>query len=227
MDIGFDLGFMNAKVWIFLCVLFVLLPDEKKALADTRARRSEATYLGQLVYSPLDLLVPSKYGLSFGWHQSGDTTWELEYLRGSFSVPIFVDDLGKVTDQRVSFIRRSYFGSNSFNLSYGISYYDISARLGSEYLKNVSQGAAPSDRVGVRSLGLNIGIGNKWAVAKNFTIGVDWISLSQPLIVLEQKDSYLDSSVDENHRGKVDDFVRLASYFPRFSIFKVQLGLIF
>lgn len=195
--------------------------------SDSRVRRSETMFMGQLIYSPFDLLVPSKYGFSLGWHSSAATTWELEYLRGSFSIPIIIDDLGQMTDQRISLIRRSYFKSNSFNLSYGLSYYDLSARLGSDYLNNVSQGRAPSDQVGVRSLGFNIGFGNKWVIARDFTVGIDWISWSQPVMVLEQDASYLDSSADDERKGKVDDFIRLASYFPRFSFVKIQIGLIF
>lgn len=197
-------------------------------VTDTKLRRSETSYLAQLIYSPFDLLIPSKYGLSVGWHESVNAVWELEYLRGSLSVPILIDDLGNMTDQRVSIVRRSYFKTNSFNISYGVTYFDFSAELGSGYLSGISGGAASQvGQVGVRSLGFNVGLGNKWTIAKDFTVGIEWFAWTQPLFLLEQKASYLDHTTDNESHGKVDDAIRFASYFPRFSFLKVQLGMLF
>ena len=58
-----------------------------KTLAETRARREKADYFGLANYSPVDLLIPSKFGFTLGYIKNTDTTWEFEYLRGSLSVP--------------------------------------------------------------------------------------------------------------------------------------------
>lgn len=58
-------------------------------------------------------------------------------------------------------IRRTYFG-NSFNLSYGLTYFRFRLRLGSEVLSRASGGQLPPgvDILRVESLGPNFGIGN-------------------------------------------------------------------
>src|SRR5690606_30674611 len=142
-------------------------------------------------YSPLDLLIPSKYGGTIGYTQNADTSWEFEYLKGSVSVPFLVDDLGKMTDERFSIIRRSYLGSNSFNISYGLTYFDFSMHLGNKLLDRVTGGGYPAiDLVEVQSLGLNLGIGNRWIFNKNITFGVDWISWAQPFYVMKKKSAF-------------------------------------
>lgn len=81
--------------------------QNSKNLSENRTGRENADYFTLVNYSPLDLLIPSKYGLTFGYIQSPERTWELEYLRGSFSVPFLVKDLGKMTDSRKLSLFRS------------------------------------------------------------------------------------------------------------------------
>jgi hypothetical protein len=93
-------------------------------------------------------------GFSLGLNNDGDKTWELEYLRGSISVPFIIEDLGKMTDERISIIGRSYFGGNSFNLSYGVSYFNFSLHLGDKLLGGLTGGAYPSiDLVEIKAYG--------------------------------------------------------------------------
>ena len=150
-----------------------------------------ADYFALANYSPIDLLIPSKYGFTLGYINNADKTWEFEYLRGSISVPFIIEDLGKMTDERFSVIGRSYFGSNSFNFSYGISYFDFSLHLGDKLLSRVTGGNYPSiDLVEVQSVGFNLAIGNRWSLNRNVTFGIDWISWAQPVYVLNQKSTF-------------------------------------
>lgn len=208
--------------------LEVKLPEPSDDLGKSKLSRAKNDYSVDLLFSPLDLLIPFKYGLTLAWQQDHNTSYEIEYIRGSLAFPIIIDDLGKMRDQRLSVFRRSYFDANSFNISYGITYFEFSASLGSRYLNSVSGGLARSvDVVGSRALGFHLATGNKWYISKNFTLGVDWISWSQPVVLLEQDSEYLDYANDPSDREKVHDFLSIISYFPRFAFIKIQLGYAF
>lgn len=197
-------------------------------LGDTQKRRSKANYFALLNYSPLDLLIPSKKGLTLGLISSVEKTWEFEYLSGSVSVPFIIEDLGKMSDTRFSIISRSYSDNNSFNFSYGITYFDFSLHLGDRLLNGLSGGTYPSiDLVEISSLGLNFAFGNRWSFEKNMTFGVDWISLAQPLYTLKKSSAFLDYATNQGDRDSVDKAMSLISYFPRVALFKVQFGILF
>lgn len=100
----------------------------------SQLKRANSKYEGLLTYSPIDLIIPSKLGFTLGYIQNASSTWQLEVLRGSLSAPLFFTDIGKMTDLRISLLRRSYFKTNSFYLSYGFSYMNFSTKLGSEYI---------------------------------------------------------------------------------------------
>lgn len=194
----------------------------------TPERRRSSRYFVFGSYSPLDLLIPSKYGATAGWLYGNRKTWELEYLRGSVSIPFLVKDLGEMYDQRISIIGRSHLNSDSFNLSYGLSYFDFSLHLGDEILSRVTGGAYPSiDLVRVRSIGFNLALGSRWTLDNNFSFGVDWISLAQPVWVFAKQNRFMDYATNASDREAVDTALKLISYFPRFSAFKLQVGYFF
>lgn len=197
-------------------------------LKEGPARRAEADYFALLNYSPIDFLLPGKYGFTLGAVKNADKTWEFEYLRGSISVPFIVEDLGKMTDERMSLIGRSYFGSNSFNLSYGLSYFAFSMHLGDKLLNRVTGGSYPSiDLIEVNSLGFNAAIGNRWALNKNISFGIDWISWAQPLLITKKQNSFLDYASNQDDRDSVDKATKIIAYFPRIAFLKLQLGVLF
>ncbi len=199
-----------------------------KEAIKTRLRRGKSKYFALINYSPFDLIVPSKYGLTMGLTRSIDQTWELEYLQGSFSLPFVIKNLGEMTDQRVSFINRSYSGSNSFNFNYGISYFDFVIHLGDEFLNRVTGGRYSSlDLVGLQSLGFNVGFGNRWTWKKNITVGLDWISWSQPVFIINQRSAFLDHASHQKDKDDVSDTLKIVSYFPRLSFLKLQVGILF
>lgn len=199
-----------------------------KILYETRLRRDKADYFALLNYSPIDLLIPSKQGITLGFIRDGDRTWELEYLNGSVSVPFMLEDLGKMSDTRISLIGRSYFGGNSFNFNYGLSYFDFVIHLGNKILNRVTGSGYPSlDLIGVQSVGLNLGIGNRWTFKHNITFGIDWISWAQPLQIISIKSTFLDYATNGKDRGAVDNAISLVSYMPHFAVLKLQLGILF
>lgn len=194
----------------------------------TKERRAESSYFALASYSPIDLIIPGKLGLTLGLISDNSKSWELEYLRASISVPFIVEDLGKMTDQRLSLIGRSYFGGNSFNVHYGLSYFDFAISLGDKLLNRVSAGVYPAlDVIQIQSLGFNLGIGNRWIVTSNITFGIDWISWSQPVYIIKKQSVFLDYATNQADRNDVENGIKLISYFPRIALLKLQLGMTF
>jgi hypothetical protein len=204
--------------------------ETKSFFAQTRGRREGADYFGLLNYSGLDLIIPSKIGGTIGLIQNASYSWEIEYLRGSVSVPWIIDDLGSMTDTRISLVRRSYALRNSFNVSYGLSYFDLTAHLGNKYLAALSgdaQSVYNVDLLKVEALGFNLGIGNRWTFQHDITVGIDWVVWSQPVFVTKEKNVFMDYATNPDKKDDVSSAVRGASYLPRLSFLKLQIGMLF
>ena len=205
-----------------------VVKDVSASLKETRERRANNNYFATFNYSSLDLIIPGKIGGTVGLISNADKTWELEYLVGTVKVPFLVKDLGKMSDEKISLIGRSYVGSNSFNFNYGLTYFDFTMHLGDAVLSRMSSGNYPSvDLVEMESLGFNVGIGNRWIFNKNITFGVDWITWSQPVFTLKRKSLFLDYASNQEDRDNVDKAMRIIAYFPRLTLLKAQLGITF
>lgn len=197
-------------------------------LNETRIRRGDNNYFVLATYSPADLLIPGKKGLTAGLIKDAGETWEFEYLSGDAGFPWVLKDLGKMQDRRFSIIRRSYSERNSFNISYGITYTDFSIHLGNGIMSRVSGGRSPSmDLVEIETIGANVAIGNRWTFNKDITLGVDWISWAQPLHVLRKQHDFLSQADNQKDRDDVGKAASLIAYFPRVAVFKIQLGILF
>lgn len=209
------------------------LSDDAKEVAEETIGQSRKNRFNKRVilvgqYSSLDLLIPGKYGASVAVASSEDQSFEFDFMRGSLAVPGLIADLGKMTDLRASLSGRSYFGNNSFNLLYGITYFDFSVKVGDKLLSRISQDRLQSWEVfGVNALGLQFGLGNRWTFDQGFLFGVDWFTWSQPMFIVKRKIRPLSEISDESDRRDVDKAVRFISYFPRFSFLKLQLGYTF
>jgi len=174
------------------------------------------------------MLILGKYGGTAGFTSSADRSWEIEYLHGSFTAHVFIEDLGNMTDNRLSLITRSYLGRNSFNVSYGLSYFDFYVGLGEQFLARVSPSArSAADHLEVESLGFNIGFGNRWQLSRSVSLGVDWLVWSQPVFLLRKNAGFLDHVTNAWDRGPIEKAINTMSYFPRFTMLKLQFGLSF
>lgn len=183
---------------------------------------------GLILYSPLDLVIPNKFGLTFGYHASTDQTWEAEYLRGSIASPLFIADIGRITDQRLSVQVRHTSPNSSFNWTTGLTYFDFSIHLGDAFINRLTGGSYPSvDMVVVRSLGLTGSIGNRWHFNRDIEFGVDWLTWAQPIFQLKRESAFLDYATNQSDRDAVDKALAFASYLPRFAVLKFQVGMLF
>lgn len=198
-----------------------------QALSHSRLVRQNSSYFVTGNYAPIDLILPSKFGLTLGAVSNADYTWELEYLKSSVSVPFLVDDIGEMTDERFSVIRRNYFGTETFNLSYGLSYNKFKVHIGSKYLAYVATNVPDVDLMQIDSVGFNVGIGNRWIFSNRWMVGVDWASWSQPVFTTKYNNKYNDFATDENSKDTVDTVAKLIRWVPRITLLKLQVGYSF
>jgi len=201
--------------------------DAQKALSHSRLMRQTYKYYGTLNYAPVDLILPSKFGFTLGYVDTPEKTWEFEYLKSSVSVPFIIDDLGEMTDERFSVITRDYFGTETFNLSYGLTYYKFKVHLGNKYLASVAPNIPDVELMRVDSLGFNVGIGNRWIFSNRWIVGLDWISWSQPVFTTRYNDKYAELTNDPNDKNTAADVLKLIKWVPRITLLKLQIGYSF
>ena len=189
--------------------------------------RAPYQFFGSLNYAAVDVPIVAKYGATAGFISDPNHLWELEYVTGSFGTSYFFADIGRITDTKISILRRAYFGG-SFNITYGLSYFNFSAKLGDDLMSHVSNHNYPSlDMVEIQGWGATFGMGNTWVFRKNIVLGVDWLTISQPLYISKKDTPYLDYSTDPSDRDHVDTAVNFISYLPRVSLFQFHLGYMF
>ena len=196
-------------------------------LNESKYHRDNSNITVMLGYAPIDMILPSKLGGSVGWNDGAEASYEIEYMGSKLSVPFVVKDLGSFSDKRISIIKRSYKSRNSFNFHYGVSYFDTDVAVGNEYLSSATNVPRNLDLIGIKSLGVIWGVGNRWNFKPGFTAGVDWISWAQPLIVLSREDRLINYVNDEGTRDALKQALNLSSYVPRFTLLKVQFGWTF
>lgn len=194
----------------------------------TRTRREQSRHQILGTYSLLDTWIPSKWGASYAFTPSPRGSWEIEYLRGTLSIPFIIEDFGKITDQRLSVFYRSYSDRNSFSFLYGINYSSFKAQLGIDYLSTVSGGnVGQVDLVAIETLGLTWGVGNRWQLNNNVLIGLDWFTIYIPVITLESQADFLSANASEKRKEEIRDALDVIERIPTFAALKFQLGIAF
>lgn len=204
-----------------MCLVF--LTFSISALAEVAKKE----YFATLNYAPFDLILPSKFGLTAGLVTDPDKYWELEYLKSSVSVPFVIEDIGEMSDERLSLIRRDFVGNSTFNFSYGLSYYRFKVHIGSRLLASASASAADVDLIHVESLGFNFGLGHRWVFANRWMLAIDWAAWSQPVFTTQLSDKYIDSTNNEDNKDTVNTAAKLISWVPRITLLKLQVGYSF
>jgi len=194
-------------------------------------KRNVVDYGVLVHYSYLDLIIPSKYGITFSKNsEDRNTQYEIQYLRGSISIPFIVEDLGSMTEQRLSLLKRNFSNTSNFNWFYGISYNKFDISLGVKYLNTLAPGqnVYNYELIDIQTLGLDLGFGHRWYYKNGLTIAVDWAAISQPLALLKKEAPYTEGSNSSNdNKDSVNTALKIISYFPRMSFFKLSLGYSF
>ena len=202
-------------------------PDKSTASMTSRELRELNRHSFLVNYSFFDTWIPGKYGATYAFNASPSGSWEVEYLRGSISVPFFIEDLGKITDQRLTLMYRSFSQRNSFSFLYGANYSSFKFQLGPDYLATITGGNASTfDVVSVETLGITWGMGNRWQINKAI-ISFDWFVINIPVVVLESEAPFLEATASESSKEDIRDVLDIIEKFPTLAILKFQLGFSF
>jgi hypothetical protein len=176
-------------------------------------------------YSYLDLILPGKIGVTLTYKESPSKSYEFEYLSATIAAPFIVKDLGSFSEKRVTLLSRKFIYEGSFSGYMGISWNSVELALGDRTLSTLSGGKYPDlNLLRLDTLGLNTGLGHRWTVWKGLTLGADWIGWAQPLFVIKNQTSALDSATNDAERHMIERTLNTMTYFPRFHLLKCQLG---
>lgn len=227
------------KSYFFLIILLLSFNVASVKGAETNELKdvnsSEAMDAGSLksvsasvIYAPFDLIIPGKIGASIGWRKSPQQFFELEYLSGKVAVPYMIAELGSMTDNRYSALLRTKESDSSFNLIYGLTFFDFNILLGDRFVNTVSGGRTMAiDVVTAQSIGVTFGFGNRWNFGDKAFVGLDWFTWSQPLIAVNNKSPFLDQASASSEKDEVEKATKILAYFPRISLLKVSFGMRF
>ncbi len=197
-------------------------------LDSARENRASSAFGVAVNYSLFDTWIPSKYGASLLYNRSASSTYELEYLRASISYDFKGLDIGKISEQRLSLLWRSYSTRNSFSFNTGLNYSMFNIHVGDSLLSSVAPNERSSvDIINIRTLGFTWGVGNRWQTANGVVWGFDWFTINIPLHTVESESPFLSATTKDSDRDKVDDLITIFRHLPTFSILKAQLGYSF
>jgi hypothetical protein len=185
-------------------------------------------WLVSAVLSPVDWWIPGKYGVQFAYMPTNQQSFEFEYLRGSFGSGFLGNDLGEVLEQRVT-VQSRYFLTDTLNYHAGLHYNYFEVQLKDKYTSNVPVNPDDEDYglVELATVGITLGVGNRWQFDNGMEVGVDWVQLQMPLIRLQQNSPILDLSADAESRDQVSEALRRMRDNPRFALLKIQAGISF
>jgi hypothetical protein len=186
---------------------------------------SSVEYGASFIYSTLDLWVMPKWGGQF-YRKVEDTSWQLEYLKGTLSYDFIIDDLGKLSEQKLILSRKGYW--DSFYWMAGLYYSKLEATIGFELLTGISSSFTPvANLLTIETLGAVFGIGNQWNFGKRWFLGIDWIQGFIPLYNIDTDSDFFKYSTDSSDRETVDDVLKLVKYMPSMTFLKLSIGLRF
>jgi len=171
-------------------------------------------------FSYLDTWLPGKIGLS-GVYGDDSRTYELAYQSASYSFDFLIDDLGKITDQRIHLTTRSHTWDGSFNFQYGIYYNSILVELGNAYTAALGN---KYDVLRVDTVGVVWGMGNRWNWDNGLSLGLDWFKIFIPLKVVNKDTKFLDENTDPDNQDDVDELVEGLSHIPAFTLAHFEIG---
>lgn len=201
--------------------------ETAEAINDESAlKRAAGSAQVLLDYSSIDLIIPNKWGATATWIDGPDSSLEFEYLTGALNFPFLVDELGEIRDSRFSLIRRNYAEKGNFNFFYGLAYHKFKVKVGSEILNRI--GNVPFiDVMDFETLAVVLGLGHRWVFDHNITLGIDWISLSQPVIRTRRNIPIMQYVRNSSDRSDLDTVIRFGEFFPRIVLLKLQAGFTF
>jgi hypothetical protein len=227
--------------FVILCLLFISISSGAQSLElpqDTPAPTpsSQENGLGDYHFknwgvfgnfSPFEMWVITKYGITGMYTKDPAWNYELEYMRGSLDFGFFGIDIGEIQEERLSLLARSFSKRNSFNFLYGVFYNHMEVGLSSKFTSTLSAFNQSADQVDLSFFGLTWGMGNRWQTQEGYVIGVDWLVINLPFSVIQEHAPFLKNTTDQDRRNQVKNSLDWLKKFPSLGILKVQIGLSF
>ena len=171
-------------------------------------------------YSYADTWLPGKLGI-LGSYGTDERVYELAYQVASYSFDFIIDDLGKISDQRLHLTTRSHTWGGAFNFQYGLYYNSLEVHLGNSYTDLADLGI---DILKVQTLGAVWAVGNRWKTKSGFVIGADWFKIFWPLYVVNKDTNSLSSAPESSEKEDLEKLVDSISKIPTFSIAHFEIG---
>lgn len=198
--------------------------EEKKAAYDFSLGEKDLSvgYEGAL----LGIAIPFKHG-PFVSYRKDNLAYEAKWFGGSVSLDTSFFSIGSVKENLLIAHVRRFVGKSSFNWIFGLSQQTYEASVGQDILVNTTGAPTSADLIKIRTLGAQVGLGNRWQMANGIMLGADWLVINVPFMTLESSVPILDYVNDEGTRNRVNDAVKILRYIPTFAIAKVQVAYSF
>lgn len=167
--------------------------------------------------------VPNKRGVFATGVLSPDTSAEVEYLSGSLGIDFKDIDIAVFRETLLVGALRSYFGTNHFNLRYGIGLRKYELTLGEHFLTKEQSETVLHIETYIAALA----VGNRWQWSPGFTLGVDWFEAVIPLAERRFEGLVTESLADPRAAETQEAGMRILRFGPTFNLLKLQLAWTF
>lgn len=202
--------------------------DLHAAMNEIRENRASTKWSVLGDYSLFETWVLSKYGWTLAYNTSPSLSYELEYMKGSLGWGYFGIDIGKISEQKATLLRRSFNQRNTFSFITGVYYSKFDVHLGSDLLATVSGSEqANVNLVELATLGVTWGVGNRWQTKKGYVWGADWFVVNLPLATLNESTPFVNETSSQERRDQVNNAMKLFKHVPTLAVVKIQVGFSF
>lgn len=200
--------------------------EEIKTAMESSTRTNRANSLGSVMvgYQLITSWLPSKKTVGYTHIFNEKWSLEAEFTWSSVSDPVFWLDIGEVREERFYLQARRYAG-NSFNFSFGGTFSNFRAKLGSDFLGD--SGEELTSSFGAENIGVTGGIGNRWQWSNGLTIGIDWIRINVPVISTYVRDDVLDAVAEDDEQDDLEGVIETFNRIPTFVLFGLNIGYTF
>lgn len=174
----------------------------------------------------LGYIAPIKYGLGFTYARDPNWIWDLSYIKGGLGFGIAGIDFAGFDESLLTATARYFPWSGSFNWIIGLSRHAYRVSLGDDFVARLG-GPGAIDLLRVRTLGLQLGLGNRLTFRSQFWLSIDWLTVNIPVTTLRREGPSYDAYSSSNDRRLVDEALKLMESLWTMTFLKTSLGYSF
>lgn len=175
----------------------------------------------------LGYIAPIKYGLGFTYAKDPNWIWDLSYIKGGLGFGVAGLDFGGFDESLLTLTGRYYPRSGTFNWIIGLSRHAYRVYLGNDFVARMTGGPGTSDLLRVQTLGLQLGLGNRFTFREQFWLSIDWLTLNIPVTTLLREGPSYDAYTSSNDRRLVNDALKLMESLWTATFLKTSIGYSF